>query len=160
MEYVVVGDIVHICRVEDRLIEGLIQGSVMHFHMMRTVTVPLMGIVSTSRMGRTGGVGRGHLLSNGIGSRGGYGGGNDSTAAGGVIAIGSLEHPISSLSVDGSLTANGGCSREGTSLVLKGFMGHFECRLGTHKNVTGSDRSLCFQCAADELPHHALYVPV
>ncbi|GJR01756.1 cyclin-dependent kinase F-4-like protein isoform X1 [Tanacetum coccineum] len=113
--------------------------------------------------------------------------------------IGSLEHPISSLSVDGSLTANGGSSGEGTSLVLKGFMGHFmrysgtfplfylllfliipflhngnisiscslnlflnlvECPLGTYKNVTGSDRSLCFQCAADELPHRALYVPV
>ncbi|GJX42980.1 hypothetical protein Tco_0259656 [Tanacetum coccineum] len=55
----------------------------------------------------------------------GSGGGNDSTAGGGVLAIGSLEHPISSLSVDGSLTANGGSSGEGTSLVLKGFMGHF-----------------------------------
>nr|GEU82738.1 glycine-rich protein [Tanacetum cinerariifolium]GEX12413.1 glycine-rich protein [Tanacetum cinerariifolium] len=55
----------------------------------------------------------------------GSGGRNDSTAGGGVLAIGSLEHPISSLSVDGSLTANGGSSREGTSLVLKGFMGHF-----------------------------------
>ncbi|GJT46115.1 hypothetical protein Tco_0954830 [Tanacetum coccineum] len=35
-----------------------------------------------------------------------------------------------------------------------------ECPLGTYKNVTGSDRSLCFQCPADELPHRALYVPV
>ncbi|GKC63278.1 hypothetical protein Tco_1095876, partial [Tanacetum coccineum] len=284
-----------ICRVEDILIEGLIQGSVVHFHRARTVTVPLTGTVSTSRMGCTGGVGRGHLLSNGIGSGGGYGGtggngcyndtcikgglpygdaelpcqlgsggGNDSTAGGGVLVIGSLEHPISSLSVDGSLTANGGSSGEGTasnpydlynsdgggsgggsggtillfvntlsvgeSGVLssdggygnpngsggggggrihfhwshistgdvyqpvasvkgnisiggglggnddgvgengtvtgkscpKGLYGTFceECPLGTYKNVTGSDRSLCFQCPADELPHRALYVPV
>ncbi|GKD37810.1 hypothetical protein Tco_1258017 [Tanacetum coccineum] len=63
-----------ICRVEDILVEGLIQGSVVHFHRMRTVTVPLTGTISTSRMGRTGGVGKGHLLSNGIGSGGGYGG--------------------------------------------------------------------------------------
>ncbi|GJR01755.1 hypothetical protein Tco_0524739 [Tanacetum coccineum] len=84
-----------ICRVEDILVEGLIQG-----------------------MGRTGGVSKGHLLSNGIGSGGGYGGtaghgcyndtciegdlpygdaelpcqlgsggGNDSTAGGGVLGV-------------------------------------------------------------------------
>nr|GEV18410.1 glycine-rich protein [Tanacetum cinerariifolium] len=121
---------------------------------MRTVIVPLMGTVSTSRMGRTGGVRRGHLLSNKIGSGGSYGGtagyscyndtlnlpyddaelpcqlgsggGNDSTAAGGVLAIGSLEHPISNLSVDGSITANRGSSREGTSLVLKALWDIFE----------------------------------
>ena len=40
-----------ICRVEDILIEGLIQGSVVHFHRARTVTVPITGTVSTSRMG-------------------------------------------------------------------------------------------------------------
>nr|GEV91642.1 glycine-rich protein [Tanacetum cinerariifolium] len=44
----------------------------------------------------------------------------------------------------------------------KGLYGTFceECPLGTYKNVTGSDSSLCFQCPADELPHRALYVPV
>lgn len=40
-----------ICRVEDILIEGLIKGSVVHFHMARTVTVPSTGRVSTSEMG-------------------------------------------------------------------------------------------------------------
>ncbi|GJT06719.1 glycine-rich protein [Tanacetum coccineum] len=45
----------------------------------------------------------------------GSGGGNDSTAGGGVLVIGSLEHPISSLFVDGSLTANGRSSVEGTA---------------------------------------------
>ncbi|KAK9065546.1 hypothetical protein SSX86_014947 [Deinandra increscens subsp. villosa] len=287
-----------ICRVEDILIEGLIKGSVVHFHRARTVTVPSTGIVSTSEMGCTGGVGRGQLLSNGIGSGGGYGGtggygcydgncikgglpygdadlpcqlgsggGNDSTAdstaGGGILVIGSLEHPISSVSVDGSLTADGGSYGDktgsnpyevfssvggygggsggtillfvnslsvGASGVLssgggygnlngsggggggrihfhwshiatgdvyqpvanvkgnisiggglggndrgagengtvtgkscpRGLYGIFceECPLGTYKNVTGSDRSLCFQCPADELPHRALYVPI
>ncbi|GKF63514.1 hypothetical protein Tco_0186962, partial [Tanacetum coccineum] len=63
-----------ICHVKDILVEGLIQGSGMHFHRARTITVPLTGTVSTSSMGCTGYVGRGHLLSNGTGSRGGYGG--------------------------------------------------------------------------------------
>ncbi|KAJ9537317.1 hypothetical protein OSB04_030050 [Centaurea solstitialis] len=132
-----------ICRVEDILIEGLIEGSVVHFHRARTVAVRSTGTISSSRMGCTGGVGRGKLLSNGIGSGGGYGGtggygcyngtcikggvpygdadlpcglgsggGNDSiagsTAGGGILVIGSLEHPLTTLSVDGSLTANGG----------------------------------------------------
>ncbi|KAM0070543.1 hypothetical protein Hdeb2414_s0001g00014361 [Helianthus debilis subsp. tardiflorus] len=287
-----------ICRVEDILIEGLIKGSVVHFHRARTVTVPSTGTVSTSEMGCTGGVGRGQLLSNGIGSGGGYGGmgghgcyngtcidggfpygdadlpcqlgsggGNDSiadsTAGGGVLVIGSLEHPISSVSVDGSLIADGGSYGDktasnpfdlyhlgggsgggsgGTILLFvntlsvgesgvlssdggygypngsggggggrihfhwsrittgdvyqpvanvqgnisiggglggndggdgengtitgrscpRGLYGIFceECPLGTYKNVTGSDRSLCFECPADELPHRALYVPV
>ncbi|GJY96135.1 hypothetical protein Tco_0512496 [Tanacetum coccineum] len=126
--------------------KGLIQGSVVHFHRARTVTVPLTSIVSTSRMGCTGGVGRGHLLSKRIGSGGGYGGtaghgcyndtciegglpygdaelpcqlgsggGNDSTVGGGVLVIRSLEHPISSVFVDGSVTANGRSSGEGTA---------------------------------------------
>ncbi|GKB44110.1 hypothetical protein Tco_0889052 [Tanacetum coccineum] len=138
-----------ICRVEDILVEGLIQGSVVHFHRAGTVIVPLTGIVSTSRMGCTGGVGRGHLLSNRIGSGGGYGGtaghgcyndtciegglpygdaelpcqlgsggGNDSTVGGGVLVIRSLEHPISSVFVDRSLTANGRSYVEGTASNL------------------------------------------
>lgn len=40
-----------ICRVEDILIEGLIKGSVVHFHRARTVTVPSTGTVSTAEMG-------------------------------------------------------------------------------------------------------------
>nr|GEY52592.1 transmembrane protein, putative [Tanacetum cinerariifolium] len=35
------------------LIEGLIQGSVMHFHTARTVSVPLTGTINISRMGVT-----------------------------------------------------------------------------------------------------------
>lgn len=35
-----------------------------------------------------------------------------------------------------------------------------ECPLGTYKNVTGSDRDLCYDCPPDELPHRAVYVSV
>nr|GFA38781.1 hypothetical protein [Tanacetum cinerariifolium] len=98
--------------------------------LMRTVTVPLTGIVRTSRMAIELAIGEVMVvqldmavimipvlnllyvdaeLPCQLGSG----------------AIGSLEHPISSLSVDGSLTPNGGSFREWTSPVLKGFMGHF-----------------------------------
>ncbi|KAG7972715.1 hypothetical protein I3843_07G197400 [Carya illinoinensis] len=131
-----------ICRVEDISVEGLIKGSVVHFHRARTINVQSSGMISASGMGCTGGVGRGHVLSNGIGSGGGHGGkggagchdghcveggityGNadwpcelgsgsgdessaGSTAGGGVIVMGSLEHPLSSLSIEGSVIADG-----------------------------------------------------
>ncbi|XP_022754633.1 uncharacterized protein LOC111302962 isoform X4 [Durio zibethinus] len=131
-----------ICRVEDVTVEGLIKGSVVHFHRARTVSVQSSGIISACGMGCIGGVGRGNFLDNGIGSGGGHGGkgglgcyngscvdggisygnselpcelgsgsGNessaDSTAGGGVIVMGSVEHPLSSLSVEGAVRADG-----------------------------------------------------
>ncbi|CAK9138403.1 unnamed protein product [Ilex paraguariensis] len=63
-----------ICRVEDILVEGLIEGSVIHFHRARTISVPSSGTISTSGMGCTGGVGQGKILSDGPGSGGGHGG--------------------------------------------------------------------------------------
>lgn len=39
------------CRVEDIRVEGLIQGSVVHFHRARTVAVQSSGTISTSEMG-------------------------------------------------------------------------------------------------------------
>lgn len=35
-----------------------------------------------------------------------------------------------------------------------------ECPVGTYKNVTGSDKSLCNQCPPQELPHRAIYISV
>ncbi|XP_039008043.1 uncharacterized protein LOC120135987 isoform X1 [Hibiscus syriacus] len=137
-----------ICRVEDITIEGLVKGSVVHFHRAITVSVWSSGIISASGMGCIGGVGRGNFLYNGVGSGGGHGGkgglgcysdscaeggisygnselpcelgsgsGNErlaySTAGGGVIVFGSMEHPLSSLSVEGAVRADGESS-EGT----------------------------------------------
>ncbi|MBA0816946.1 hypothetical protein Gohar_001553, partial [Gossypium harknessii] len=62
-----------ICRVEDITVEGLIKGSVVHFHRARTISVQSSGIISASGMGCIGGVGRGNFLDNGIGSGGGHG---------------------------------------------------------------------------------------
>ncbi|KAI3468162.1 hypothetical protein Pfo_024825 [Paulownia fortunei] len=287
-----------ICRVEDILVEGFVEGSVVHFHRARTITVQSSGIISTSGMGCHGGVGQGKVLSNGLGSGGGHGGrggmgcyngscieggisygdanlpcelgsgsGNDSlaisTAGGGILVMGSLEHPLVSLYVEGSVRADGdsfrgslqkkntsmdnanigpGGGSGGTILLflrslalgesgnlssvgghgslsggggggggrihfhwsdiptgdvywplamvngtiytgggLGGIQGHMgengtvsgkacpkglygifceECPAGTYKNVTGSDRSLCFSCPNDELPNRAEYVHV
>lgn len=35
-----------------------------------------------------------------------------------------------------------------------------ECPIGTYKNVSGSDRSLCVKCPSHELPHRALYIAI
>uniref|UniRef100_A0A803NU05 DUF8003 domain-containing protein n=1 Tax=Cannabis sativa TaxID=3483 RepID=A0A803NU05_CANSA len=35
-----------------------------------------------------------------------------------------------------------------------------ECPIGTYKNVSGSDRALCYACPFYELPHRAVYVTV
>lgn len=35
-----------------------------------------------------------------------------------------------------------------------------ECPVGTYKNVTGSDRALCFPCPSNELPHRGVYLSV
>ncbi|KAL8244754.1 hypothetical protein R6Q59_011012 [Mikania micrantha] len=196
-----------------------------------------------------------------LGSGGGNDDNTDSTAGGGILVIGSLEHPLSSLSVDGSLGADGGSyivnknydwfqgsggggggGSGGTILVFlnaltvsesgylssdgghgsqngsggggggrihfhwshiptgdvyqpvatvkgnistwgglggneegageigtvtgkscpKGLYGTYceECPIGTYKNVTGSDKELCFECPANELPHRASYIYV
>lgn len=42
-----------ICRVEDILVEGFVEGSVVNFHRARTISVQSSGIISTSGMGKT-----------------------------------------------------------------------------------------------------------
>ncbi|XP_027079701.2 uncharacterized protein [Coffea arabica] len=131
-----------ICRVEDILVEGLVIGSVVHFHRARTISVPSSGTISTTGMGCIGGVGQGTFSDSGIGSGGGHGGrggmgcfnnscieggmsygdanlpcelgsgsGNESltsaNAGGGILVMGSWEHPLVSLSVEGSVKADG-----------------------------------------------------
>ncbi|CAL5435672.1 unnamed protein product [Camellia sinensis] len=292
-----------ICRVEDILVEGRIEGSVVHFHRARTIAIDSLGAISASGMVLrkrccTGGVGRGKVLSSGPSSGGGHGGiggvgcyndtcieggiaygdadlpcelgsgsGNESlagsTAGGGIIVMGSREHPLLSLSVEGSVASNGetygennrkkhdstidvlsegpGGGSGGTILMFlrslvvsvsgvlssagghgsqncggggggrihfhwadiptgdvyqpiasvegnihtrgglgrdqggagengtvtgkacpKGLYGTFceECPAGTYKNDTGSDKALCRQCPASELPHRAVYIVV
>ncbi|XP_054796784.1 uncharacterized protein LOC129302133 [Prosopis cineraria] len=151
-----------ICRVEDINVQGLVKGSVVHFHRARTISIESSGTISASGMGCAGGLGRGSLLNNSIGSGGGHGGkggnacfndscieggmpygsdilpcelgsgsGNDSsvgtTAGGGIIVMGSLEHPLSSLSIQGSVRADGdsfeGAIRREKFIIFDSFGG-------------------------------------
>ncbi|KAL3644317.1 hypothetical protein CASFOL_012249 [Castilleja foliolosa] len=286
-----------ICRVEDINVEGSIEGSVVHFHMVRSVFVKSSGAISASGHGCTGGLGHGELMPNGLsggaghGGRGGdayYGGtyvrggiaygdpdlpcelgsgsGNESlygaTTGGGVIVMGSLEHSLSKLVVLGEIKADGesfgkyvggkdigivsdvgpgggsggtillfvhnlvldetatistsgghgspnggggggggrihfhwsdipigdeympmatvkgtihirggtgrGLGRDGENGTVsgkacpKGLYGIFcqECPLGSYKNETGSNGTLCHDCPPHELPHRAIYISV
>lgn len=45
--------VMKICRVEDILVQGLVEGSVVLFHRAGTITVQSSGIISTSGMGMT-----------------------------------------------------------------------------------------------------------
>ncbi|KAK2968224.1 hypothetical protein RJ640_027356 [Escallonia rubra] len=137
---------VQICRVEDIVVEGFIEGSVVHFHWIRTVIIKSSGTISASGLGCIGGMGRGKFLSSPLGGGGGSGAGhggrggngyyngssieggfaygnadlpcelgsgsgNDSlagaTRGGGIVLMGSLEHSLSTLSIDGSVRADG-----------------------------------------------------
>ncbi|KAJ0251957.1 Glycine-rich protein [Hirschfeldia incana] len=147
-----------ICRVEDITVEGLIKGSVIHFHLARTVVVRSSGTITADGMGCKGGVGTGRFLRSGIGSGGGHGGkggsgcynhtcieggdsygnadlpcelgsgsGNeeseDSVAGGGIIVIGSLEHPLTSLSLEGSITTDGETPRKTLKTISNASLG-------------------------------------
>ncbi|KAE8674389.1 glutamyl-tRNA(Gln) amidotransferase subunit C [Hibiscus syriacus] len=86
------------------------------------------------------------------------------------IPIGDLYHPIAR--VKGSIYSSGGfgrnesgCGENGTvtgKACPKGLYGTFcvECPVGTYKNVSGSDSSLCHPCPAWELPRRAIYTAV
>ncbi|KNA19661.1 hypothetical protein SOVF_059480 [Spinacia oleracea] len=145
-----------VCRVEDVIVEGAIEGSVVHFHRARTINVRPFGTITASGLGCSGGIGRGKVLSGGLSGGGGHGGnggagchggtcveggvsygskylpcelgsgsGNDSlagtTAGGGIVVMGSMEHPLSSLSVEGSLRADGGSYQDSSSKAYAVF---------------------------------------
>uniref|UniRef100_A0A803LBH3 DUF8003 domain-containing protein n=1 Tax=Chenopodium quinoa TaxID=63459 RepID=A0A803LBH3_CHEQI len=167
-----------VCRVEDVIVEGSIEGSVIHFHRARTVDVGPSGTI---------------------------------TASG--LVMGSMEHPLSSLSVEGSLRADGGSYQDGIRKAYsifdsfseglgggsggtpiasvrgkivtgggsggdeggagengtmtgkacpKGLYGTFckECPPGTYKDVIGSEEHLCHHCPSLEFSHRAVYVSV
>ncbi|KAG6466027.1 hypothetical protein ZIOFF_076177 [Zingiber officinale] len=74
--------------------------------------------------------------------------------------------------VKGIINTSGGISRghglpgeNGTltgKACPKGLYGIFckECPLGTFKNVTGSDKALCYPCPSSGLPHRAIYTSI
>ncbi|BBH02979.1 hypothetical protein Prudu_013711, partial [Prunus dulcis] len=62
----------HICRVEDLLVDGVVEGSVIHIHRARTIIVDNNGLITASELGCSKGIGSGNF-SNGAGSGAGHG---------------------------------------------------------------------------------------
>ncbi|XP_071713912.1 uncharacterized protein [Rutidosis leptorrhynchoides] len=115
--------------------------------------------------------------SSSISTVGGHGSQNAGGGGGGRIhfhwsdiTVGDEYQPMAS--VNGSINIGGGVGRgmgqagdNGTITGIvcpKGLYGIFceECPLGTYKNVSGSERSLCYDCPALEFPHRASFTPV
>ncbi|XP_054786508.1 uncharacterized protein LOC129292866 isoform X1 [Prosopis cineraria] len=86
------------------------------------------------------------------------------------VAVGDEYIPLAN--VEGSIITRGGFGggkglpgKNGTvsgRACPKGLYGIFceECPVGTFKNVSGSDKSLCHVCPPHELPHRARFIPV
>ncbi|KAK4745542.1 hypothetical protein SAY87_011854 [Trapa incisa] len=115
-----------ICRVEDIIVEGLIEGSVVHFHRARTVAVHSSGIISSSGLGCSGGLGRGSVI-NGIGSGGGHGGRGGSGCYGNIciqggISYGNQEMPCELGSGSGNHSSGGATA--GGGVIVMGSVDH------------------------------------
>ncbi|POO00581.1 ephrin type-B receptor [Trema orientale] len=101
---------------------------------------------------------------------GGGGGGGRVHFHWSAIPAGDAYVPIAS--VKGNILTGGGFGRgqghsgqNGTvtgKACPKGLYGIFceECPVGTFKNVSGSDRALCYDCPSYGIPHRAIYVTV
>uniref|UniRef100_A0A803N494 DUF8003 domain-containing protein n=1 Tax=Chenopodium quinoa TaxID=63459 RepID=A0A803N494_CHEQI len=103
-----------VCRVEDVIVEGSMEGSVIHFHRARTVDVGPSGTITASGLGThllnssslgvylvmwldpfrgcTGGIGRGKVLSNGLSGGGGHGGNGGAGCHGGTCVEGGVSY--------------------------------------------------------------------
>uniref|UniRef100_A0A0E0DMX4 DUF8003 domain-containing protein n=1 Tax=Oryza meridionalis TaxID=40149 RepID=A0A0E0DMX4_9ORYZ len=133
-----------ICRVEDIVVSGLVQGTVINFNRARNVTVRSSGTISATGLGCRGGIGRGRMLSSGLSGGGGHGGkGGDAfysgSHAGGGTAYGSADLPCELGSGSGNVstsssTAGGGIIVMGSleqSLPLLSLAGSIEANGGS-----------------------------
>ncbi|KAI9118983.1 hypothetical protein K1719_009658 [Acacia pycnantha] len=127
-----------ICRVEDVIVEGTINGSVVHFHWIRNVDVHYSGVITVSGLGCTGGLGRGRLYWNGLGGGGGYGGNggdgyyNGSFIEGGTtygdadlpceLGSGSGNSSLAGATAGGGIIVMGSLEHSLSSLILKGSL--------------------------------------
>ncbi|KAL8489690.1 hypothetical protein ACS0TY_025547 [Phlomoides rotata] len=133
-----------ICRVEDVIVEGHIEGSVIHFDLVRTVVVKPSGAISASGLGCSGGIGQGELLPNGLGSGAGHGGrGGDAYYGGtyisGGIAYGNAELPCELGSGSGSENLTGATA--GGGVIVMGSLEHSLSKLVVHGEIKADGES-------------------
>lgn len=77
----------HICRVEDLGVSGLVKGSIIRIHRAKSVVVDLDGMISASEFGCEGGLGKGNYT-NGAGGGAGHGGRGGSGFSNGLLTDG------------------------------------------------------------------------
>ncbi|CAK7353096.1 unnamed protein product [Dovyalis caffra] len=133
-----------ICRVEDITVEGLIEGSVVHFHRARTISVPSSGTISASDMGCIGGVGKGNVLSNGVGSGGGHGGKGGSACYNGSCVEGGVTYGNAELPCElgsGSGEGNSAGSTVGGGIIVMGSLEHPLSSLSVEGSVRADGES-------------------
>ncbi|XP_022893269.1 uncharacterized protein LOC111407817 isoform X2 [Olea europaea var. sylvestris] len=116
-----------ICRVEDIIVEGFLEGSIIHFHWVRTVVVKSSGAISASGLGCTGGLGRGEYLPHGVGSGAGHGGKggdayNDGSYIKGGVTYGNAELPCELGSGSGNESLPSAAA--GGGIIVMGSLDH------------------------------------
>ncbi|KAL1547710.1 hypothetical protein AAHA92_16030 [Salvia divinorum] len=133
-----------ICRVEDIVVKGYIEGSVVHFHLVRTVVVESSGSISASALGCSGGLGHGELLPNGLGSGAGHGGRGgdayfDGTYIRGGSSYGNVELPCELGSGSGNASLSGVTS--GGGVIVMGSSQHSLSKLVVHGEIEANGES-------------------
>ncbi|KAL6517054.1 hypothetical protein OROHE_018014 [Orobanche hederae] len=133
-----------ICRVEDINIEGFIEGSVIHFHLVGGVVVKSSGAISASGLGCTGGLGRGELLPSGLSSGAGHGGRGgkayyEGTYVRGGIAYGDSELPCELGSGSGNESLPGATT--GGGVIVMGSLDHSLSKLVVHGEIKADGES-------------------
>ncbi|XP_054782086.1 uncharacterized protein LOC129289342 isoform X2 [Prosopis cineraria] len=126
------------CRVEDVIVQGTINGSVVHFHWIRNVDVHSSGVITVSGLGCAGGLGRGRYYENGLGGGGGHGGNggdgyyNGNFIEGGTtygnadlpceLGSGSGNSSLAGATAGGGIIVMGSLEHSLSSLILKGSL--------------------------------------
>ncbi|WCJ42610.1 hypothetical protein M5689_023407 [Euphorbia peplus] len=133
-----------ICRVEYVTIEGMMTGSVVHFHWVRNVVVESSGMISVSSLGCSGGLGRGQVLNNSLGAGAGHGGkGGDAYYNGSFIkggaAYGDAGLPCELGSGSGNDTLSGATA--GGGIIVMGSAEHALSNLLVYGSIRADGES-------------------
>ncbi|MCD7447749.1 hypothetical protein HAX54_033539, partial [Datura stramonium] len=133
-----------VCRVEDVLVEGFLEGSVVHFHLVRTVIVKSTGSISASGLGCTEGLGSGVLLPNGLSSGAGHGGRGGDAYFNGSYIRGGVSYGDAGLPCElGSGSGNHSfpSSTAGGGVIVMGSLKHSLTRLSVYGSIQADGES-------------------
>ncbi|KAJ9167907.1 hypothetical protein P3X46_019497 [Hevea brasiliensis] len=133
-----------LCFVEDVIIEGMITGSVVHFHWVRNVVVQSSGAISASGLGCTGGLGKGKVSDNDLGGGAGHGGkGGDGyyngTSVEGGVTYGDAGLPCELGSGSGNRNLSGVTA--GGGIIVMGSVEHALSRLSVYGSLRADGES-------------------